>query len=160
VGMRALLLTLLLATPSFAQSDEYHGPTPQKSDVPYLLHASSLIETESTEAHSENKKNDKVYWVDGEASTARTPLAEPIFIIKIDKLIPDKIELFKFDVNKKRRELVLKDRPGRNDAHPLHLQVTRLGKGLYKIEVSETLPNGEYSLSPQGSDTVFAFQVY
>jgi len=158
--MRALLLTLLLAIPSFAQSDEYHGPTPPKSDVPYLLHASNLIETEITEAHSESKKSDKVYWVDGEASTARTPLAEPIFIIKIDKLIPDKIELFKFDVNKKRRELVLKDRPGRNDAHPLHLQVTRLGKGLYKIEVSETLPNGEYSLSPQGSDTVFAFQVY
>jgi hypothetical protein len=160
MGMRALYLTPLFAILSFAQSDDYHGPTPPKSDVPYLLHASTLVPTEATEAHSESKKGDQLYWVDGEASTAKTPLAEPIFIIKIDKLIPEKIELYKFDVNKKRRELVLKDRPGRNDAHPLHVQVTRLGKGLYKIEVSETLPNGEYSLSPQGSDTVFAFQVY
>lgn len=158
--MRALFATLLLAIPAFAQSDEYHGPTPAKSDVPYLLHASTLVETEVTEAHEESKKSDRLYWVEGEASTARTPLAEPIFIIKIDKLNAERIELYKFDVNKKRRELVLKERPGRNDAHPLHVQVTRLGKGLYKIEVSETLPNGEYSLSPQGSDTVFAFQVY
>lgn len=158
--MRALFLALVLLIPLSAQQDEYHGPTPEKSDVPYLLHASNLIETEVTEAHQESKKNDILYWVEGDASPARTPLAEPIFIIKIDKLIPDKIELYKFDVSKKRRELVIKERPGRNDAHPLHLQVTRLGKGLYKIEVSETLPNGEYSLSPQGSDKVFAFQVY
>ncbi len=160
MGMRALVLTLLVAIPVLAQSDEYHGPTPAKSDVPYLLHASTLIETESTEAHQDTKKSDTMYWVEGDSSTARTPLAEPIFIIKIDKLIPEKIELYKFDVNKKRRELVIKERPGRNDAHPLHVQVTRLGKGLYKIEVSETLPNGQYSLSPQGSDKVFAFEVY
>ena len=160
MGMRALVITFLIAIPVLAQSDEYHGPTPPKSDVPYLLHASNLIETERTEAHSESKKSDQLYWVEGDSSSVRTPLAEPIFIIKIDKLNADKIELYKFDVNKKRRELVLKERPGRNDAHPLHMQVTRLGKGLYKLEVSETLPNGQYSLSPQGSDTVFAFEVY
>lgn len=151
---------MALLVPLSAQQDEYHGPEPPKSDVPYLLHASTLVETEITEAQQESKKNDILYWVEGDTSTARTPLAEPIFIVKIDKLIPDKIELYKFDVNKKRRELVIKERPGKNDAHPLHLQVTRLGKGLYKIEVSETLPNGEYSLSPQGSDRVFAFTVY
>ncbi len=151
--MLALTATALLA-------QDYTGPTPPKADVPYLLHASTLVETQVSEAKQETKKGSTVYSVEGAASSARTPLAEPIFIIRTEKLNAEKIELYRFDVTKSRRELEIKDRPGKNDPHPLHVAVTKLGKDLYKIETSEQLPNGEYSLSPSGSNQVFSFQVY
>lgn len=155
--MRILMLALTAAT---LLAQDYTGPTPPKADVPYLLHASTLIETEKTEAKQEAKKNSTLYWVEGAASSARTPLAEPIFIIRTEKLNAEKIELYRFDVTKSRRELELKDRPGKNDPHPLHVAVTKLGPDLYKIEASEQLPNGEYSLSPSGTNEFFSFQVY
>lgn len=155
--MRILMLALTGAA-LFGQ--DYTGPTPPKADVPYLLHASTLIETQAAEAKQETKKNSTLHWIAGAASTAKTPLAEPIFIIKVEKLNPDKIEMYKFEVVKGRRELELKDRPGKNDARPLHLAVTKLGKDLYKIEASEQLANGEYSLSPSDSNLVFSFQVF
>ena len=155
--MRILMLALS-ATALLAQ--DYTGPTPPKADVPYLLHASTLVETQASEAKQESKKGATVFSVEGAASTAKTPLAEPIFIIRVEKLNPDKIELYRFDVTKNRRELEIKDRPGKNDTHPLHVTVTKLGRDLYKIEASEVLPNGEYSLSPSGSNQVFSFQVY
>jgi len=155
--MRILMLALT-ATALLAQ--DYRGPTPPKADVPYLLHASTLVETQTSEAKQETKKGATVYSVEGTASSARTPLAEPIFIIRTEKLNAEKIELYRFDVTKSRRELEIKDKPGKNDPHPLHVAVTKLGKDLYKIETSEQLPNGEYSLSPSGSNQVFSFQVY
>jgi hypothetical protein len=42
----------------------------------------------------------------------------------------------------------------------LRLSVTRLDRGMYRIEASETLENGEYSISPNDSNRVFCFQVY
>lgn len=155
--MRILMLALAVGT---LVAQDYNGPVPAKADVPYLLHASTLMETQASEAKSETKKNATLYSVEGAASTAKTPLAEPIFIIRIEKLDPDKIEMYKFEVVKGRRELEIKDRPGKNDPHPLHVAVTKLGRDLYKIEASEVLPNGEYSLSPSGSNQVFSFQVY
>jgi hypothetical protein len=157
--MRTLLLTLATAVALFAQQDEYHGPTPPKADVPYLLHASNLIETQVSEAKQESVKGGTKFWIEGASSPARTPLAEPIFIVRTEKLNPDKIELYKMDVVKGRRELLIKDKPGKND-RPLYLSVTKVGKDLYRIEASEQLANGEYSLSPSGSNQVFAFQVY
>jgi hypothetical protein len=154
-----LWMFALLTVAAFAQQDEYHGPEPPKADVPYLLHASTLIPTQATEAKQESKKGATLFWIEGASSTARTPLAEPIFILKSDKLNPDKLELYKFDVVKGRRELTIKDKPGKND-RPLYLSVTKVGKDLYRIEASEQLANGEYSLSPSGSNQVFTFQVY
>jgi len=153
-------IPMLALTAIALMAQDYNGPTPPKADVPYLLHASTLIETQSNDAKQESKKGGTLYWVEGTSSPARTPLAEPIFIIRTEKLNADKIELYRFDVTKSRRELEIKDRPGKNDPHPLHVAVTKLGKGLYKIEASEQLPNGEYSLSPSGSNKVFTFQVY
>jgi hypothetical protein len=153
----ALLATLTVAAQTGA---DYTGPTPPKADVPYLLHASTLVETDRVEAKQESKKNSTLYWIDGASATARTPLAEPIFIIRTAKMIPDRLELYRFDVKKGRRELELKDRDSRNDSKTLHLNVTKLGKDLYRVEAAEELPNGEYSLSPSGSNTVFAFQVF
>ncbi len=36
----------------------------------------------------------------------------------------------------------------------------RLGEGIYRLEANEYLQNGEYALTPEGSDQVFLFQVY
>jgi hypothetical protein len=155
--MRTLLFAFAAVT---LLAQDYTGPTPPKADVPYLLHASTLVELRSDVAKKETKKSSTLYWLEGAASSQRTPLAEPIFIIRTEKLNAEKIEMYKFEVNKSRRELELKDRPGKNDPRPLHLAVTKLGRDLYKIEASEQLPNGEYSLSPSGSDQVFSFQVY
>jgi hypothetical protein len=155
--MRTLIFALAAST---LLAQDYNGPVPPKADVPYLLHASTLIETQVSQAKKETKKNSTLYWVEGAASAAKTPLAEPIFILKVEKLNPDKIELYAFQVVKGRREIEMKQRPGKNDAHPLHVTVTKLGKDLYKIETSEQLANGEYSLSPNDSDQVFSFQVY
>jgi hypothetical protein len=155
--MKFLSTVFVAATMALAQ--DYTGPEPAKTDVLYLLHASNLIELPTTEAKQEAKKNDTTYWIEGTTSPARTPLAEPIFIVKTDKLNPDKIELYRFSVTKTRRELTIKANPGKND-RPLYLQVTKVGPNLYRIEASEQLANGEYSLSPSGSNQVFSFTVF
>ena len=151
---------MLVISAATLLAQEYTGPVPPKADVPYLLHASTLVETQASEAKQESKKDGTLYWVEGASAAARTPLAEPIFIIKAEKLNPEKIEMYRFDVNKGRRELYLKERPGKNDPRPLHLAVTKVGKDLWRVEASEQLANGEYSLSPSGSNQVFSFQVY
>jgi len=48
----------------------------------------------------------------------------------------------------------------KNMQRPIHLQITRLDDRLYRVEVDEPLENGEYSLSPDGSDETFSFQIY
>ena len=43
---------------------------------------------------------------------------------------------------------------------PLHLSVNKVDGRLYRVEASEPLENGEYSLSPNDSNKVFCFEVY
>ncbi|MCC7157461.1 MAG: hypothetical protein IT161_22975, partial [Bryobacterales bacterium] len=69
-------------------AQKYQGPAPPKPDIPYLLHASNLVETEVGEAQESKMKDDLLYTVRGATSTARTPLAEPIFIVDAQKLFP------------------------------------------------------------------------
>ncbi len=123
----------------------------------YLAHADNLVPTEAGDA-KEQGKNATTYTVDGAASTARTPLAEPIFILQSVKITPDSLELYKMDVKGGHRELTLAG--GRRNSKALHLAVTRLSQGLYRIEVDEELDNGEYVLSPMGSNRVFCFEIY
>jgi hypothetical protein len=156
--MRPVLLLLSACAALGAQ--DYKGPVPPKPDVPYLLHASNLIEAEVQTANKEEKKNETTFWINGEASPVKTPLAEPIFIIRAEKLRPESIELYRFEVKNRRRELTLKDTPKNGDTRPLHLTVTKVGDRIYRVEASEVLPNGEYSLSPSSTDDVFSFQVY
>ena len=156
--MRSIAPLFLFTAALWAQ--DYKGPVPPKADVPYLLHAASLVEVETQTAHEEKKKDETLYWINGASSPARTPLAEPIFIIRVESLKPEKIEMYRFTQKKDRRELLLKQNPKKNDAAPLHLSVTKVGRDIYKIEASEVLENGEYSLSPFGTNEVFSFQVY
>jgi hypothetical protein len=150
---------LLLIAAGLCYAADYDGPRPQKRDVPYILHATKLIETEVAEAKEESKKDDVTYVISGGESPVKTPMAEPIFIFESDKIPPDKIELYKLDVRNGRREVTINQKK-RKGPRPYRLLVTRLGDRLYKIEASETLENGQYSLSPSDSNKAFCFEVY
>jgi len=151
-----LLATLATLAPA---ADDYTGPRPPKADVLYLVHASTLVPTETTEASQEGKKDESTFSVAGAASSARTPRAEPIFLLRSEKIRPDALELYRFEVKGGRRQLTL-SRKRSDKSGPFHLSITKLDKDLYRVEADEALENGEYSLSPNGSNAVFCFQVY
>jgi hypothetical protein len=157
--MRSVSLLLIL-TGLVASAQKYTGPRPPKPDVLYLLHADNLVPTEIAEAKQDSNKNQMTFSIQGTTSAARTPLAEPIFIIEADKISPDRLELYKMDVKNGRREVTMSQKRTRGGPRPLRLSVTRLEKGLYRIEASETLENGQYSISPNDSNHVFCFEVY
>ena len=140
-------------------ADRYDGPRPPKQDLLYLVHADNLVPTESTEAKQEGKKDDSTYTIPGANSSARTPLAEPIFLINSDLIEPDKLELYKLDVKNGHREVTVTKRR-KNNAKALHLQVTKLDGRLYRVEVDEPLDDGQYSISPADSNRVFCFEIY
>src|SRR5258706_15688586 len=85
-------------------ANKYNAPIPPKLDVPYLLHADQLIETEAGEAREETRKDAVVAVLPGTSSPVRTPLAEPIFIIKTKTLSAERISAFKLDVKNGGRE--------------------------------------------------------
>ena len=152
-------LTLLCAVFALAQ-DRYKGPKPPKSDVPYLLHAMNLVETDASEANEGKQKNDTVYTVSGSAARARTPLAEPIFLIAVEKLSAEKFSCYKMEAKGGSRQLTIPAKVGKNGPRPMRMNVTRVADNLYRMELAETLANGEYTLSPEGSNQVFSFAVY
>ena len=148
----ALPCLLLLA-------QKYKGPVPPKPDVVYLIHADNLVSTEVTEASEEGKKDNITYVIAGAASPVKTPLASPIFLIQADKLMPEKFEVYRLEVRNGRREVAF-SRKKRKTAHPIRLSLHPLGESFYRMEIDETLENGEYSITPAGSNQVFCFAVY
>jgi len=153
------LLTALVCT-SFGLSQKYSGPEPPKPDIPYLVHADDLVETEVTEAKEDDRKDDMIYVVQGTSSPARTPLAEPIFLIKTEKLSADKLEIYQLEAKDGSRRIVFPKKKKKDAPRPMRTIITKLADGLYRIEANEALENGEYSLTPAGSNQVFCFQVY
>ena len=150
-------IPLLLAAMCAAFAQKYDGPRPAKADLPYLKHASELVATERVEAKEQKVKNDTVYTVAGPASSVKTPLASPIFIFKADKISPEKFGLYQFEVKNGYREITFGPK---KQPRAIHVEVVRLDKDLYRLEAVESLEPGEYSLSPEGSNQVFCFQVY
>lgn len=151
---------LILVGAALVWAQKYNGPRPPKPDMVYLVHADNLIPTEAADAKAESKKNETTYTIPGASSPARTPLAEPIFMMESDKIQPERLELYRMEVKGGHREVNMSQKRTRTGSHALRLSVTRLDKDLYRIEASETLEDGEYSLSPSGSDQVFCFEVY
>jgi hypothetical protein len=156
----ARFVVALFTCATFFGAEKYAGPRPPKADVPYLLHADNLVETELGKAKSDERKNTVVATLPGASSPVKTPLSEPIFLLKTDKLLVDKLQAYRLEVKGGQREVVVNAKNVKNVPRPLHLQVTKLDDKLYRIEVDEILENGEYSLSPEGSDETFSFQVY
>lgn len=155
-----LVIGFWMAPWLLAQAPAANLPQPPKPDVPYLLHATKLIETEVAEAREEKKKNETTYSVSGVSSPAKTPLAEPIFVIRTEKLQADRLELYRMEVKGGRREITIPERRGRNSPRPVPLAVRKLADNLWRVEASAPLENGQYALTPSGSNMVFLFEVY
>lgn len=151
------VLPFLCAAALFGQ--KYNGPQPEKPDLPYLIHADHLVATEVGEAKEENRKGDVLEIIEGATSPAATPLASPIFLIRTDKLNADQLEIYKLESKNGRREVLL-SRKKKQLARPITCTVSRVGDDLYKLEVDQELPNGEYSITPRDSQQVFCFRVY
>ena len=152
---RVLVLALAATLPLTAQ--RYDGPRPPTADLPYLKHATNLIPTEASEAKEEKGKKEEItYIVAGAASNARTPLASPIFLLQTEKLNAQRLQLFKLESRNGRREAITSPK---KPMKPFRIEVTKLEDKLYKIEVIDSLPPGEYSLSPDESNLVFCFAV-
>jgi hypothetical protein len=117
------------------------------------------METEATEAQEEKKKGDNIYYVSGTGSPAKTPLAEPIFLIRVERLNPERLELYRMEVKNGRREIQFPEKRGKGPK-PYPLSVRKVGEGIWRVEAGTTLENGQYSLTPAGSNTVFLFEVY
>src|SRR5580698_6582738 len=84
---RWLPIALLYCLPLLA--DKYDGPRPPKPDIPYLMHADSLLPTESVEAQQEDRKGDVAYTIPGANSPVRTPLSSPAFLFLTDQIQAD-----------------------------------------------------------------------
>jgi hypothetical protein len=153
------LFALVCAATAGAQG-KYNGPRPDTPDVPYLLHATKLLATETGEATQTEEKKSTRYTVAGATSPVRTPVSEPIFIFQSEKINPDKLSCFKMTVTGGSRTLVIPNAPGKDSPKPVYLMVTALDRGLFKVEVNEPLERGEYCLSPDGTNTVFCFTLY
>lgn len=151
---------LLLSTFAAGQAaKKWAGPRPDKPDVPFLLHVDKLIETEAGTATEGKSKDGSLYTVPGAASPVKTPMAEPIFLFQAGKINPERMTLFRMETKGGQRSLLLPE-PGKRKkdaARPLFMLITALDKGLFKLEVNEFLTDGEYCLSPEGSNQVFCF---
>lgn len=152
-------VVFLVALAALAQ--KYNGPVPEKADLPYIVQADNLIPTEAATAREQKgKKDETIYTVAGAASTARTPLASPIFLMKVKDLVPEKLQLFRLDVKNGHREITLRNGKRARNPEPVRVDVKRVSDDLVRLEVSESLANGQYSFSPQGSNDVYCFEVF
>ncbi|MGQ9918370.1 MAG: hypothetical protein ACUVS7_13205 [Bryobacteraceae bacterium] len=154
---------ILLPIPAPAQSSrKYTGPRPEKPDVPYLLHASRLIEVEKSVAAESKIKEGTLYTVPGAESPVKTPVPEPIFLFRAGKINPESLALYRMTPRGGSRTLLFppEGKRRKEGPRPVFILVTMLEPGLYRVEVNEPLQDGEYCLSPQGSNDVFCFSEY
>jgi hypothetical protein len=152
-------LTSVVASRLFA-AEKYSGPRVPKKDVLYLVHGDNLIATEVAVAQQSSAKDSEVFSVPGASSPVRTPLAEPIFMLAADQISPDSLGLYRFDVRNGQREIVLTGKKKKAANRQYHLSLRTYEGGLYRVEAAEALEAGEYSISPEGSNTSFCFSVY
>ncbi|MBZ5594018.1 MAG: hypothetical protein LAP39_17395 [Acidobacteriia bacterium] len=155
--LRPFLLLFVSAIVLLGQ--KYTGPQPEKADLPYLIHADALVPTEATEAKEENRKDEVIYVIEGASSSVATPLASPAFLIRAGQLAADKLEIYKLEAKNGRREILF-SRKKKQMARAIRCTASRVGDDLFKLEVDESLGNGEYSITPNGSNQVFCFRVY
>jgi hypothetical protein len=160
--MRRLLLLCSLATLGFA-ADAPVVPDPPKADMVYLLLADNLVPTDATEAQVEyknkGKKNEEsTHYVPGEHASAKTPLTSPVFVMKRGSVSPEDLQVFAFEVKNGRREVTFSHK---KSMHPFTLTITPTAtESVYRLEVDQALPPGEYAVTPNGSERVFCFAIY
>jgi hypothetical protein len=146
--------------PKLYSAEKYSGTQPKKKDILYLVHGDNLIETEVANAQQTSGKDGDVFSVPGASSPVRTPLAEPIFLLAADKISPENLGLFRFDVRNGQREIAITGKKRKAASKQYHLSVRPYEGGLYRVEAAEALESGEYSISSEGSNTAFCFSVF
>lgn len=155
-----IVFCLLIALTLCAQ-DRYSGPRPEKRDALYLLHADKIIELDQGTAQQTDRKNDTLYTMTGASAQAKTPMPEPIFVVNIENLNPERLSLYKVEPGKGgNRELMIPNAPKKNSPRPIRLSADRLEGSIWKLEAQEFLENGEYCISPDGTNKVFCFGVF
>ncbi len=155
------MIAVALAVPFAAWAEmPYQGAKPAKKDVPYLVLGDQLLETEASEANQLEEKNRTTYSVKGASSSARTPLAEPAFLLMPGDMKPESLSLYPMKVDKGNRSVTFNAKPKKDDPRPIPLLFHPRKDGTMMIESNQFLDPGEYCLSPQGANTVFCFQVY
>jgi hypothetical protein len=162
--MRRVFPALIVAIVALglAAQMKYAGPKPEKKDVPYLIHAATLVQTEIVRSSPKADGDSTTWSIPGETSLARTPLALPAFVIDAGAIAPDKLQLYPFEQKGGRRELTLKRRPNpdSDDTLPILITVAPLSGTLYRVEVVNEVPNGEYGFTTPGSNQFFCFTVF
>jgi hypothetical protein len=159
MSSRRLIPALLLAMAAFAQQ-KYTGPRPPKPDLPYLVHADNLVPTEAGEAKEQKGKKEEItYIVGGANSSAKTPLASPIFLVETQQLAADKLQLYKLESKNGQRQIMFSKKK-KATAQPILIETKPIGPSLYRIEVEQTLAPGEYAITPDGTNQVFCFAVF
>jgi hypothetical protein len=151
-------LLLVLAAPGFAAESDVTPPP--KADVPFMIHAGNLTETEHLTATEERKKDLVTYVVPGAASAVRTPLAGPEFLLLSAKLDPNALQLYTFEVKNGRRQISFNEKKKKQNPQPHILSVFPVAAGLFKLRVDASLERGEYCMSPDGTNDVFCFAVF
>ena len=150
---------LLLAASAGAQENKLGLPNPDKSDVPYIIHASRIVETEQSQATENTRKNELIYTVPGAGSPVTTPLASPEFLFRYETINPSDLTLFQLIPKNGRRELLFRKKK-KILARQIRLDVFPVKENLVRVRVDESLANGEYCLTPNGSNAVFCFNVF
>jgi hypothetical protein len=156
---RAAAIVVILGLSAMAEIP-YQGPKPAKADLPYLVHGNRIAETDQGEAQQSEDKKRTVYTVSGTAATARTPLSEPVFLMKPEKLKAEQLTLYKMSLEKGNRVIAFRAKPDKDDPQPVPMLYHNRKDGTVIFEANQYLENGEYCLSPSGANTVFCFQVY
>ncbi len=133
-------------------------PAPPKKDVPYIIHATSLVEVEQSDAVPQEDKKQLIYYVQGATSGVNTPLAFPEFLFAPDQLDPNTLELYRFDQVNGRREILIRKKK-KNVARAIYIDVLAHSEGVNRLRVDGSLSAGEYCLTPSGADQVFCFTV-
>jgi hypothetical protein len=161
IATLATILVFLAALPAAAQK-KYTGPRPSKPDVPFLVHAGNLLPVETGEARESQGKSETNYALEGSASPTKTPIPEPVFLFQSDKINPERLSLYRMEARNGQRTLAIPSDPRKkkDSARPIFILVTPIENRLFKVEVNEPLDNGEYCLSPEGTNTVFCFSEF
>ena len=159
LGVLLVLCVLVLPGQQGEERNKLGLPNPDKLDVPYLIHGSRILELEQTEAMEDESKNQLRYWIPGSAAEVKTPLAAPEFLFDSSLIDPRDLRLYRFDVVKGRRELLY--RKGKKVvAEPYFLQLDGVEGRVVRIRISASLAPGEYGLTPNRSNAVFAFAIF
>ena len=158
--VRKLFWMPLLLCPAMFAAD-YKGPLPPKPDLPYLLHASTLVPTEAVMASQSAQKKSSTFTIQGASSSAKTPLAEPIFILETKSLDPASLELWRFEVRNGERSVSVTGGVHHKGASgPYHLTVTKIGDRLYRLEAEEMWRTANIRCHPRAPIRRSAFRFF